>query len=119
VNADPEYGRRYGHSLVSLHDRLYVIGGKREAEGEGEVLGDVWESTDDGTSWTQLPQHESYRYSARWGHCAVVHNGNILVVGGNASPAASSANLPLNDVYASADAANWVLYAESSIFAKR
>ena len=87
------WSERYHHTCVAMPDNSLVLMG-------GSNLDDVWRSTDDGATWTQLTQAAAW--SARWEHTSVVtRDGSILLAGGNSlndiwmfSPSGSSEQNP-------------------------
>ena len=85
---------RKHHALVKLNGILYAIGGISSA---GTYLGDVWQSTDDGATWTYL----STPFAGRADVCAVAFQGQLVVAGG------AGANTAYVDVWASADGISW------------
>lgn len=93
---------RRRHAMVLHGGNLYVIGGVGDAAGPADpvteattgYLSDVWRSTDEGVTWTQLTSAAAF--PARFGHCAISLAGMLYVIGGYDGTAA----LP---VYESAD----------------
>jgi N-acetylneuraminic acid mutarotase len=74
------WSKRRKHQAVELNDKLLILGG---FDGENAFdLNDVWSW--DGYSWTLLTEHA--RWSGRDGHCAVVHDGVIFILGGTDDP---------------------------------
>ena len=62
------------------NDKLLILGG---FDGEGAFdLNDVW-AWDEAT-WTRLTEHAGW--SGRDGHCAVILNGSIFILGGTDDP---------------------------------
>ena len=93
--AENSFTTRGYHATVSFKGDLYVMGGKNA----GGTHKDVWKSTDDGATWTQI------QADAPWGQRtslqAVVFEDEIYVVGG--------ANNTTKDnlIWRSPDGENW------------
>ena len=87
---------RTRHRSVAYKGRLYVTGGE-----SGSLKQEVWSWAPGEASWTMTTPP----WSARARHQAVVHNGRLYVLGGNARE--NNANVRKNDVWSSADGANW------------
>ncbi|GCB06751.1 Ig domain-containing protein [Ralstonia sp. SET104] len=85
---------RKRHALVKLNGALYAIGGVSPT---GTYLGDVWQSTDDGATWTYL----GTPFSGRADVCAVPFQGQLVVTGGY------GANTAYADIWTSADGQSW------------
>ena len=60
------WGPRRGHALVGISGDLVLLGGQRAST--GDVLADVWGSSDGGTTWTL--RAASAPWSPRFGHAA-------------------------------------------------
>jgi len=74
------WSRRRKHQAVVWYDKLLLLGG---FDGESALdLNDVWSW--DGDRWTLITEHAGW--SGRDGHCAVVLNGSIFVIGGTDDP---------------------------------
>ena len=85
--------RRHHISLKDNDGNLYVIGGE---VADGSYSNDVWRSSDNGVSWTQVATGN--RFSTRRNHSGVVDNdGNLYVIGGDDS------SYLLNDIWRSSD----------------
>jgi len=79
MNASAGWTPRNRHSSVSMPDGSIVLMGGYE--GNSIVKNDVWRSTDNGTTWTQV--NESAGWSARNAHSSVVMpDGSIVLMGG-------------------------------------
>ena len=87
---------RTRHRSMAYKGRLYVTGGE-----SGSLKQEVWSWAPGEASWTMTTPP----WSARDRHQAVVHNGRLYVLGGNARE--NNANVRKNDVWSSADGANW------------
>ncbi|MDD5187099.1 MAG: NosD domain-containing protein, partial [Methanoregula sp.] len=79
VNASAGWTPREGLGSVAIPDSsIVVLGGK---DGTYSLRNDVWRSTDNGATWTQV--NASARWTARYGHCSVVTPGSgVMVIGG-------------------------------------
>ncbi|MCK9593324.1 MAG: PKD domain-containing protein, partial [Methanoregula sp.] len=95
MTAHASWSGRWGHSSVVMPDGSIVLMGGEG--GDTAVINDVWRSTDDGATWTQMTANAGW--SAREEHCSVVMpDGSIVLMGGSS----------LNDVWRSMDAgATW------------
>jgi hypothetical protein len=101
-------GRRQGYSATVFDDHIYLMGGfSLEAAPTPEIWrpeytshNDVWRSAD-GVTWTRVLEHAPW--SNRVYHGALVHEGNLYVVGGLRS--ADLVNM--DDVWMSPDGERW------------
>jgi uncharacterized delta-60 repeat protein len=103
VNASAGWSGRFGHSSMAMPDgSIVLMGGVALAGGD---INDVWRSTNDGATWTEV------NASAGWGardslSSVVMPDGSILLMGGAGSayyndtwqlmPAGSSAQNPVH-----------------------
>ncbi len=87
---------RNGHSSVMLNGVIYVIGGYFEGSNGRHNFDDVWKSSDDGQTWTEVTKNSRNKFSVRSAHSSVVLNGAIYVIGGS-----NTANL--DNVWKSSD----------------
>jgi PKD repeat protein len=79
VNASAGWSARDVHSSVAMPDGTIVLMGGQESN--YDFKNDVWRSTDNGTTWTEV--NPSARWSARWGHSSLVlPDGSIVLTGG-------------------------------------
>jgi PKD repeat protein len=94
VNGTSGWPIRLDHSSVVLPDSRIVLMGGSYSSG---YMNDVWQSTDNGSIWTQLPNAD---WTAREGHSIVViPNGSIIVMGGyDGSPRNDTWQSPDNGV---------------------
>lgn len=94
--ASSPFGIRYGHRVLSLNGKMYLIGGN-----SGAPKNDVWSSTD-GVNWTNiLPNSFSpgpNQFTARMDFGAEVFNNLLWVIGGFPDT---------NDVWNSPDGITW------------
>ena len=95
---DAGWSRRYRHQALSHNGRLYVLGGYDYGF---SLLNDVWSSAD-GENWREDKPNNGAGWTKRNGHQALSHNGRIYVLGGD-----DGGSEELNDVWSSADGANW------------
>ena len=81
-NTYSPWDERYDHTSVVDNDgNIYVIGGQ-DGSYFNDYKNDVWRSSDQGVTWTQVAYYE-HKFSERSGHASVVDNdGNIYVIGG-------------------------------------
>lgn len=79
VNASAGWAKRYGHSTAVMPDgSILLMGGSYNNE---IYYHDVWRSTDDGATWTQVTA--SAEYTARGWHSSVaMPDGSIVIMGG-------------------------------------
>lgn len=148
VPSDPLiWSPRAGLQAVELKNDLYVMGGRGPfaLEGETAIYGDVWKSTDLGTSWTQKAmwqegQADPQMWQPRAYFGAVTHRGRIFVLGGqnfetipNPEFPAGCPSLPsylpclpvipnstfFADVWSSRDGAHWTLESAEAPWAGR
>ncbi len=92
VAEDPPWRPRLWFSSVAYRDRIWVLGGWSQEEGN---MGDVWYSAD-GEGWTPLKSEVLWR--PRHEHSAFVFQDRIWVAGGHAAPLSSevwSLHLPV------------------------
>ena len=93
---DAPWGARIAFPSVAMPDGSIVLMGG--FGGSFTYPDDVWKSTDEGSTWTQLTAHAGW--SPRAGHTAVVMpDGNIVVMGGNNI----NSHVVFNDVWRSSD----------------
>ena len=80
VNASSGWSARAGHSSVAMPDgSILLMGGYNT--GGSVVYNDVWRSTDNGMTWTQV--NASSGWSVRAGHSSVaMPDGSILLMAG-------------------------------------
>ncbi|WP_321506807.1 DUF3821 domain-containing protein [uncultured Methanoregula sp.] len=86
---------RYLHSSVAMPDgSIVLMGGQDDSYG---VKNDVWRSTDNGATWTQMTTGAGW--SARWQHSSVaMPDGSIVLMGGQ-----DQSDMPKNDTWRSTD----------------
>jgi len=89
--------RREDFAVCEYNNKIIIAGGMDD---DGGYLNDVWESAD-GVNWNRLSTGTA-SFSARSGHCMIVHDSKLWVVGGYNGAY-------LNDVWCSADGVNWKL----------
>ncbi len=82
VTSSAGWSARYMHSSVVMPDSSIVMEGGDT--GSGNFKNDMWRSTDNGVTWTQLTP--SAGWSARSGHSSVaMPDGSIVLMGGQDS----------------------------------
>jgi hypothetical protein len=70
--------RAYQSSVVMPDSSIILMGGK---DGSGNLKNDVWQSTDNGVTWTQMTSNAGW--SPRWTHSSVVMpDSSIILMGG-------------------------------------
>ena len=80
VNAGAGWSERQGHTSVAMPDGSIVLMGG--GNGGSGTRNDVWRSTDNGTTWTQM--NASAGWSGRWFHSSVaMPDGSIVLTGGS------------------------------------
>ncbi len=110
------FAPRRNHQVVVMSSTMYVIGGYDDSG----RFDDVWESTDQGVTWTKISDDANSNtiFTPRQGHQVVVvgdgDNATMLVIGG--SDADSSYR---NDVWSSADGKNWFLHVQATVTLKK
>jgi hypothetical protein len=100
-----EWATRLGHTSVVLPDGSIVLMGGRGYQFPGVLTyNDVWRSTDQGATWTQMTANAEWH--SRYGHTSVVlPDGSIVLMGGYYY---TGTNYTLNDVWRSTDmGATW------------
>ncbi|MBN2147341.1 MAG: hypothetical protein JW726_08130 [Anaerolineales bacterium] len=104
-------GRSGGFSSAALPDGSIVLMGGYNTS--GGYRSDVWRSTDNGASWTQMTA--AAEWSARTSHSSVaLTDGSIVLMGGNNSSGR------LNDVWRSTDnGASWTQMTANAEWAAR
>jgi PKD repeat protein len=102
--ASSGWSGRYGHSCVVLPDGSIILMGGRPAS--GGYLNDVWMSTNNGASWTQLKANNGNGWVGRFSHTTLVMpDGSIILMGGS-----TAAPVYFNDTWRSIDnGATWTL----------
>jgi PKD repeat protein len=102
VNTSAGWPGRAGFNIVAMPDGSIVLMGGHTSGGSGAPLNDVWRSTDDGVTWTEV--NASAGWSARYGQGSVaMPDGSIVLMGGR-----DTYGDPLNDVWQSKDdGATW------------
>ena len=94
VPGSADWTARGNHQAVVHNGRMYVLGGN-----DGSLKNDVWSWAEGEENWLLVTVTAAW--SARQSHQAVSHNGRLYVLGG------WDANRNRNDVWSSADGANW------------
>ncbi len=110
VNASAGWSPRSGHTSVVMPDSSIVLMGGQPQNSHG--TNDVWRSTDNGATWTQITANAEW--SPRTYHTSVaMPDGSIVLMGGGWLPGS-------NDVWRSTDnGATWNLVNESAEWSPR
>ena len=104
---------RWGHTLTRFANKWVVVGGASYETASGSTvnnLNDVWESADNGVNWSNtVPKSAANRDVSRTGHCAVVINDTLFLVGGTVlgSEWTDGFTSPRAKVSASGDGVKW------------
>lgn len=101
INAGIGWGQKSQFACVLDGTTIWVSGGATVI-GAGLATQDVWQSTDDGVSWTSIPQIANF--SIRAFHGMVVHNNKLWIMGG-IDPFSGTER---DNIYSSVDGATWV-----------
>jgi PGF-pre-PGF domain-containing protein len=111
VTANAGWPGRWGHNSVVMPDgSIVLVGGNSDRT---NLKNDVWRSTDNGATWTQVTA--SAGWSIRQGHSTVVTpDGSIILMGGNYGPTS------MNDVWRSTDkGATWTQVTANAAWSAR
>jgi len=80
ASGNPGWGARYGHTSVAMPDGSIVLMGGYDFE-FGNYQNDVWRSTDNGATWTQVNASAGWTPRA-WHSSVVMPDGSIVLMGG-------------------------------------
>jgi PKD repeat protein len=84
MTANAGWSVRVGFSSVAMPDGSIVLMGGFETNNGSKPTNDVWRSTDNGATWTQMTANAGW--SARAGHSSVaMPDGSIVLIGGYTS----------------------------------
>ena len=82
ITSSAEWTGRQGHTRVVLPDGSLVLMGGYAYDGADHYYNDVWYSTDDGATWTEITP--SAEWTGRQGHTSVVlSDGSLVLIGGD------------------------------------
>jgi hypothetical protein len=82
MTAAAPWTARYRHTSVALPDGSIILMGGYYWDGSSKDLNDVWRSTDQGSTWTQLTS--TTEWTARNGHTSVaLPDGSIVLIAGD------------------------------------
>jgi len=103
----PAFAARTEGKSISFNGNLLFMGGKDATT----VYNDVWQSTDNGETWTEIT---GVPFTARWAFGLVELDGALYVIGGHSNVGATAS---LNDVWKSLDGgATWTIIQPSASF---
>jgi len=111
-------GARDTHGFLLFNSAFYIFNG--EQTGSPNFYRDVWKSTNDGVTWTQVSTTSTGYYRYSFGYC--VHNSAMYIAGGIGNPSSASGvgNTVLNDVwYSNADGSSWTQATAAAAWAAR
>lgn len=95
------WSARAGMAMAVLGGVIYMVGGGWPSSTNSH-LSDVWSSSD-GTTWTQLLADGAPAFGGRFYHGLVVHDGALILAGGNRA----SSNQGWRDVWSSVNGTAW------------
>eukprot|EP01029_Cantina_marsupialis_P028644 TRINITY_DN777818_c0_g1_i1.p1 TRINITY_DN777818_c0_g1~~TRINITY_DN777818_c0_g1_i1.p1 ORF type:complete len:721 (+),score=148.07 TRINITY_DN777818_c0_g1_i1:133-2295(+) len=117
VTANADYSGRDSAGLVEFQNKLFLVGGNRDQDGNGEEsseveqLNDVWSSVDGGESWSLVTAKAEF--SPRDTTSLIVFKNNLWLFGG------LSGTTTMNDIWSSADGKSWVKTVNDAPWAPR
>ena len=79
MNANAEWSARASQRSVTMPDNSIILMGGNDG---GVLKNDVWRSTDDGATWTQVPTNAPWSARMRFGG-VVLPDGSIVLMGGS------------------------------------
>lgn len=91
--------------LFSFNNKLYMGGGYSNWFSTTGGKGDMWESSDNGTTWEKVA--DNVELLKRFGGKAITHNGKIYILGGVAYDAAGVNQVAVNTIIESTDGKTW------------
>lgn len=104
---------RADHQTVVFDDRIWVIGGRSNAEdGNLVLLEDIWSSAD-GVTWRE--ETDSADFGRRMGHAVTAFDNKLWLTGGYTR----YRDGPFHDVWSSENGADWTLVSDSPGFRAR
>ena len=82
VNASSGWSERYGHSSVAMADGSIILMGGYDGISPSNYKKDVWRSTDNGATWSQVNANAGW--TARYAHTSIaMADGSIVMMGGH------------------------------------
>ncbi|WGK70317.1 kelch repeat-containing protein [Candidatus Haliotispira prima] len=73
-----KFTSRYNHAALVLNNDIFVIGGET---GSSSFSDEVWKSSDEGLTWTEI-NTTGTKFTARRNHAVAVLNGDMFLIGG-------------------------------------
>ena len=121
VNDRVPWAPRALHHTLAFDDRLWVMGGQTMpgfAGGPEVFYNDVWASAD-GASWQCVVEHAAWPARGMIGGSAVFDGRMWLIGGGTYDTPTTPERKYYNDVWSSADGANWERQTDAAAWAPR
>ncbi|MES2594694.1 MAG: IPT/TIG domain-containing protein [Verrucomicrobiota bacterium] len=112
-----EWGPRVLHMAVSLNNKLYVMGGQTDVYDDKTAMNDVWESADDGVTWTQVTANAAWPARGMVTSPVVFH-GQVYLCGGG-TYVDTSPRAFYNDVWRWSGSGAWELVTAEAAFPGR
>jgi N-acetylneuraminic acid mutarotase len=117
INGDSDWERRAGLQAVKLNGSFFVMGGRTPLSEfipfASKIFGDVWESPDEGVSWTETVQQAPWPARAYFQAVTMTGKGkaakkHMYVLGGqNFGAGFGQSSEFFNDVWRSPDGERW------------
>jgi concanavalin A-like lectin/glucanase superfamily protein/galactose oxidase-like protein/Kelch motif protein len=105
--------RRHDAGYAVLNDKMWIVGGDNNT---GHYQNDVWCSAD-GVNWEQVT--DNVLWANRATHYVLVFNDRLWLMGGQEIFESSTPVVAYNDVWSSADGANWQLETPAAAWSPR
>lgn len=141
VNKNSEWEARAGLQAINHKGSFYIMGGRTplnpliiNVPGASKIWGDVWESDDNGKSWTQILETDDNTHWAARAYFQAVNRGKyIYIIGGQNFNIIDNPGFPFcspcppkiaksdffNDVWRSEDGKNWINMTSNTSSVKR